>query len=272
MRWAWLAMFGALSLGCSDAQGAPTDASTDERTGIATPDVNTPPLDAGPRLLPHEGVIVPELALGIVYVGELDAGGAPADIPDLQWLVGSPYWLYLEEYGIQNGTIAGAVRVSTDALIQSSDVGENGLIDIAVLQARIANAVHGNPDAGVAPTITIPGANGYAFYLPDGLNVALGQRGTYTYQTCIDADGYHAYDGFEPYAVLPPCDEGRSIYAASHELAELVTDPQPFDGWASDVDIPKNGGEVADLCAQEVMQEGELVTMLWSNAQNGCVP
>ncbi len=271
MHRAWLALVGAIALGCGETEAPPLDAST-ERDGIYTPDVMTPPLDAGPRLLPHSGVIIPEVAVGVIYVGDLDAGGAPGDLPDLQWLVASPYWLLLSEYGIQNGTIAGAVRVSTDTLIQPTDVDDGGLIDVGVLQVRIGNALGANVDAGVAPTISIAGANGYVFYLPDGVNVALGHRGTYTYQTCIDASGYHAYDGAEPFVVLPPCDTGRSIYAASHELAELATDPQPFNGWASDTDIAKNGGEVADLCAEQVLQEGQLVTRLWSNQANGCVP
>jgi len=80
--------------------------------------------------------------------------------------------------------------------------------------------------------------------------------------------------------VLPPCDDGRSLYTASHELTEMATDPQPYSGWASDLDIGINGGEVADLCANvpgtlgpgKVMQEGVIVTLLWSNKQSGCVP
>ena len=148
-----------------------------------------------------------------------------------------------------------------------------------LLQSRIATAISGDPDAGTAP-ISLPGAQAYLFFLPDGLNVALGHRGTYTYQTCVDTFGYHGFDGVEPYTVLPPCDDGRSLYTASHELAEMATDPQPYSGWASDLDIGINGGEVADLCANfpgslgpgRVMQEGLIVTLLWSNKQNGCVP
>ena len=104
------------------------------------------------------------------------------------------------------------------------------------------------------------------------LNVALGQRGSYTYQTCIDANGYHTFDGLEPYAVLPPCPIGRSLYALAHELTEMAMDPQPYRGWVSDVDIGKNGGEVADICTEHVMQEGVIVTRLWSNEDHACIP
>ncbi len=272
MRHAWLGVLMCVSFGCSEAPvQPPTDASA-EPTGTSNPDAMSPAPDAGPRLLPHDNVTVPQIALGVVYVGDVDAGGPPANNPMLQWLVGSPYWLWLDEYGIQNGTLAGSVRIPTSTLIQSGDVDGNGLVDIVILQVRIAAALHVDPDAGIASAISIPGANAFLFYLPDGVNVALGHRGTYVYQTCIDANGYHAFDGTEPYAVMPPCDDGRTLYAASHELAELVTDPQPYNGWVSDIDVAKNGGEVADLCAEKVMQEGVIVTRLWSNASNGCVP
>jgi hypothetical protein len=149
---------------------------------------------------------------------------------------------------------------------------QNNLVDVLVLQARVAQSLHDDADAGTTSTIGIPSAQAYVFFLPDGVNVDLGQRGNYTYQTCIDAYGYHAYDGLEPYAVLPPCPEGRSSYAESHELAEMATDPHPYDGWASDVDIPANGGEVADLCTDQADAGGVTVTWLWSNQVNGCIP
>jgi len=268
-RRAVLAMVGALcTIACGESPLPATDAG--DEMNILNPDVGVPPLDAGPRLLPHAHVTLPQMQLGVVYVGDADAGGAPNDDPILKWLIGSPYWLLLDEYGIGNGTFVGSQRVPTTALIQPGDLDANNLIDVLVLQQRIAAAIHGDAD-GSAPSITIA-AQAYLFFLPDGVNVAVGHRGSYTYQTCIDTNAYHGHDGIEPYVVLPPCDEGRSLYAASHELAETATDPRPYDGWASDTDIPVNGGEVADLCEQKVMQEGVIVTRLWSNQANGCVP
>jgi len=52
----------------------------------------------------------------------------------------------------------------------------------------------------------------------------------------------------------------------------MATDPQPFVGWASDVDVAVNGGEVADLCAEQVFTYGVWLTRLWSNQSGGCVP
>jgi len=276
MRWVLVCMS---LMACGESPVPITDAGSDNIV-ILNPDGNVPPKDAGPpRLEKHDGIILDKIQLGIVYVGDVDAGSAPNADVILKWLVGSPYWLNLSEYGVVNGAFAGSMHIPTSALVQPSDLDSMGLVDVLVLQTRILNALHGDPDGGT-PAVSLPGAEAYVFFLPDGLNVAVGHRGTYTYQTCVDTYGYHGFDGVEPYAVLPPCDDGRSLYTASHELTEMATDPQPYSGWASDLDIGINGGEVADLCANvpgtlgpgKVMQEGVIVTLLWSNKQGGCVP
>jgi hypothetical protein len=267
-------------MACGESPAPIVDAGSDN-VFILNPDGNVPPKDAGPpRLEKHDGVVLQSIQLGIVYVGDVDAGAAPNEDVILKWLVGSPYWLNLDEYGITNGAFVGSMHIPTSTFIQPSDIDSTGLIDVFTLQSRIATAIHGDPDAGTAGSVGMPGANAYLFFLPDGLNVALGHRGTYTYQTCVDTFGYHGFDGVEPYTVLPPCDDGRSLYTASHEISEMATDPQPYTGWASDIDIGVNGGEVADLCANvpgmlgpgRVMQEGVIVTLLWSNNQARCVP
>jgi hypothetical protein len=267
-------------MACGESPAPIIDAGSDNVV-ILNPDGNVPPKDAGPpRLEQHAGTILQSMQLGIVYVGDADAGAAPNMDVLLKWLVGSPYWLNLDEYGVTNGAFVGSLHIPTSSLVQPSDLDSMGLVDVLLLQSRIAAVINGDPDAGTSVIAGLPGAQAYLFFLPDGLNVALGHRGTYTYQTCVDTYGYHGFDGVEPYTVLPPCDDGRSLYAASHELTEMATDPQPYTGWASDIDIGVNGGEVADLCANvpgtlgpgRVMQEGVIVTLLWSNNQNRCVP
>jgi hypothetical protein len=280
MRWVVTAAcalgvsIASLHVGCSgDPTAGPDGDAASDRVGLVNPDAPVSPLDAGPRLTPHDGVIVSNVHLGVVYVGDVDAGGMPGNDAPLEWLVAAPYWGLLKEYGVGTGAVVGSARVATGVLLQPGDIdGATGLVELLTLDTRIAALLHGDADAGTGPGLSIPGADAYVFYLPDGVNVALGHRGTYTYQTCIDANGYHAFDGFEPYAVMPPCDVGRSLYAAAHELSEVVTDPEPYHGWLSDTDLAANGGEVADLCPDEVMQEGVVVTRLWSNAQDRCVP
>lgn len=272
MRWVVSALCMSLLACGSDPIDPIVDAGADNIV-ILNPDGSVPPKEAGgPRLTLHDGSTLQSMQLGIVYVGDADAGAAPNEDVIIKWLLGSPYWLNLDEYDIGNGAFVGSLHVPTSALVQPSDLDAMGLVDVLLLQSRIATAINGDADAGTPPIAGLPGAQAYLFFLPDGLNVALGHRGTYTYQTCVDTYGYHGFDGVEPYAVLPPCDDGRSLYTASHELTEMATDPQPYSGWASDDDIGINGGEVADLCEQKVMQEGVIVTRLWSNKQNGCVP
>ena len=141
--------------------------------------------------------------------------------------------------------------------------------------APISDASADGPDAseaGVGPTIGP--ADGYVLLLPNGVNVALGTSASHTFQTCIDAGGYHGHDGFEPYAVIPPCREGRSALAISHEIAEMVTETMPTHGWYSDDDVKNAGGEIADVCNQPVSQgiDGWFVTQLWSNSDGRCMP
>ncbi len=279
MRWAVIgaavsltAGLATVDAGCSGSPTDPPDAEAGpDSVGLTNPDSQVGPWDAGPRLTPHDHVFLSNPQIAAIYVSDVDAGGMTSMDYLIDWLVSSPYWGYLNEYGVGAGDLAGSVRIQTSALIHPGDVDPNtNLIELVVLNQRVAELLHG-ADGG-APAVSIPGAQAYVIYLPDGINVALGHRGSYTYQTCIDANGYHAYDSYEPYAVMPPCDVGRSLYASSHEIAEMSTDPQPYHGWVSDVDLSTNGGEVADICEDQVMQEGVIVTRLWSNAQSRCVP
>jgi hypothetical protein len=170
---------------------------------------------------------------------------------------------------------------------------KGGLITAEDLEGVVWRALHGGggwgsgDDAGAdgdasdasldgdgAVTSLIPMADAYLFFLPSGVNVDLGERGGHVFQTCVDAGGYHSYDGVEPYAVIPPCSFGRSPLAVSHELAEMATDPIPNSGWYSDKDVENAGGEIADICNQAVpgAVEGWSVTQLWSNADGDCEP
>jgi hypothetical protein len=101
------------------------------------------------------------------------------------------------------------------------------------------------------------------------VDVSFGSQG----QTCIQAAGYHAFDGEEPYIIIPSCNVGRRTFTVSHELAEMATDPTN-DGWYSDKDVGLAGGEVGDLCNMPVPYDisGWSVTQLWSNADGDCEP
>jgi hypothetical protein len=223
------------------------------------------------RITAHEGQVVANVHLRIVYVGTRGVDQALPIDDFAKWLVTSQYWGTLAQYGVHDGVVLDSIEIPSE-VFAPDDLRETGnaLIEIQNLDSHFAALVHG--DSITQPYPGLAGADAYAIYLPDGLNVSMGHRDNYELTTCVDAGGYHAHDGTEPYAVLPPCDKGRSTQALSHELTELVTDPVTGVGWMSDGDASKNGGEVADLCDHPITVEGHVVTQLWSNKDGQCVP
>jgi hypothetical protein len=67
----------------------------------------------------------------------------------------------------------------------------------------------------------------------------------------------------------PASQEARAAtFVVSHELAEAMTDPEYFHGWAT-----RDGREIGDGCAQACVMLGGAAftaTALWSNATHGC--
>ncbi len=290
---------GQNALAPPDADGGALDGSyafePDARV-VRVKDAGQPHVDADmhlDRLSPHRRNVLATMRLQAVYIGFAGDDGAP-DFDEFQtWLLASKeYWtLLLPQYGVSAGSLIGSVRISASAALPSSIV-KKGLVSAEDLNARIFEILHptpvvspdAGPDAadsaggsdGARPDAlpTIPAADAYIFFLPNGVNVSLGERAGHTFKTCEDAGGYHSFDGAEPYAVIPPCSLGRNPMTISHELAEMATDPFPGQGWFSDADVDNAGGEIGDLCNQQVPHgiEGWAVTQLWSNHDGGCVP
>ncbi len=249
--------------------------------GVATSSVDdagddtdfTPLHDSGPtalrdagvgRVTPHENVIVAAPEVLVVYIGKQGVDSAPPQDGFIDWVLGSKYWGLLEQYGVGSGKRVASIQVARESLVPNSDLDANGLTSATTLESRVF--------AWIADTGS-HGANTFVFFLPDGVDVKLAIRGNYTYRTCIDAYGYHAFDGREPYVIMPPCPKGRETDAISHELAELATNPKTFHGWFSNDDLPKGGGEIGDLCMSRVTQvEGWSVAQLWSNRDQQCMP
>jgi hypothetical protein len=291
------ALLGLLLLACGQVAPAalgPADAGDDVVYGVVPADAGR--IDASDddantktpwnRMEPHRGEVLPSMRLEIVYIGLEGVDGARNQDDFIRWLVGSDYWGLMKQYGVGPGSMLGSMRVATEEVLPAGSV-DGGLIAAESLDARIyqmtlcrgpadppdaaADAADAGSDAGHA---CFPAADAYVFFLPNGVNVSLGNRGTHTFQTCLEADGYHYFDGIEPYAIIPPCSLGRSPLTMSHELAEMATDPFPGDGWFSDADQQNSGGEIGDLCNQTVAKaiNGYYVTQLWSNADGDCEP
>lgn len=245
-------------------------AATDAPAAVKTP---------WKRMTPHAGVVLAAPHLFVIYVGTQGVDLSPSYDAYLSWLAGSTdWWSIMAQYGVGFGALDGSAVIDTASFFPSGMVN-GGLVSWYTLDQRVAEVIHaagadaGAPDAaddaGDASTPTlpvIPKADAYIVFLPDGVNVDLGpQEG----QTCKGVGGYHSYDGQEPYAIIPPC---RFKISVSHEVAEMVTDPLPGQGWFSDADLNNGGGEIGDLCNWLTYASGNQVTALWSNADGDCEP
>ncbi len=284
------AFLSLAALACS-GPGEATDAGPDVIYGKK-------PLDAGGpeeaeaaaktpdnRLTLHGGGVLAGAHVRAIYVGTQGVDLSPSFDTYLAWLVTSTdYWgAYLAQYGVGYEIFDGATNVSSDAFFTPGML-QNGVVEWFVLDKRIRALVHGQSgDAGAdasdeagadasdeggadASPVQVPLADAYVFFLPDGVNVDLGGGSA----TCTNAGGYHAYDGAEPYAIIPAC--GRYRLVVSHEMAEMATDPVPDTGWYSNVDQGNAGGEIGDICNSVTTVDNQQVTQLWSNKDGDCEP
>ena len=237
--------------------------------GLMRPDGSgVSPRDAGPRMTSHDGRVLGAMTVSVIYVGDEALDGAPSFDGFIDWTFGSAYWGTLAQYGVGPGTRVASVRLPRATLLPDGSVDANGLIEQAALAERLTALLH--PSTGTSP---VPPAESYVLFLPDGVNVILGQHGSYIWKTCWDADAFHSTASGEPYVLIPPCAAGRRTVALSHELSEMATDPETFQSWYSDADRYPSGGEVADLCEDTTATvNGYEVARLWSESAGKCVP
>jgi hypothetical protein len=300
-------------LGCSDGAQEGAGSAGDAGYYYAPPrDGSASPVDAGDaadaggdasreRMQPHERVVLAAPRLLAIYVGDEGDGGAPSSDDMMTWLVASQYWTAMEQYGVGPGAMLPSVRVPASVFLPPGTVTD-GLVDPSALATRVVALLHPKQTAASAPSLlapaedaggdggrsdagpgldagdtpAIPQADAYVFFLPDKVNVRIPQGSGPVLQTCVEVGGYHTHDGYEPYAVIPPCKMGRSAQTISHELAEMATDPVTGvfggSGWYSDAEVQNAGGEIGDLCNSAVSVEGWAVTRLWSNQDGACIP
>jgi hypothetical protein len=270
--------FAALLLACGSSGNQPTDGGNDVIYGHKPVDAGAPDVPEAEaaakmpwnRMSSHNGVVLAAPHLRAIYVGtaaDLDAF--------ITWMVASTdYWgAILAQYGVSYGTFDGSTRVDQSAFFLPGQIN-SGIISWSILEKRIADVIHqqpqpdaGSSDAGGdggeagATLPPIPAADGYIFFLPDGVQVDLGGGS----MTCAGVGGYHSWDGQEPYSIIPSC--GRNHIVVSHEIAEMVTDPEPGAGWFSDTD---QLGEIGDLCNYKIDLDGTTATALWSNKDGDC--
>jgi hypothetical protein len=216
--------------------------------------------------------------LHLVFLESLARTDASEPVEFLQWYLRSDPWRVLAQYGVKDGTVGGVHHVPTKEFLRGRPENES-LLSQAEFEsyATAWMAVANRKPYVVRESNDVPqdlSSDGFVFFLPDDLQVALGQRGPYTYKTCVDVMGYHRFDGRQPYAVLGGCDLARKPFILSHEVAELASDPIVGRGWFDPGSVAQNGGEVADLCMGRgaVVVEGWAISRLWSNATQTCEP
>lgn len=247
---------------------APGDGGADVY-GLMRPDSSgMAPTDAGARFTRHDGPVLAAMKVSVIYVGDEGVDGAPSFDGFIDWAFASSYWKTLGEYGVGPGARVASVRVARSVLLPDGSVNAQGLIEQAAVAERLTALLY--PTSGPSP---VPAADGYVLFLPDGVNVILGQHGSYIWKTCWDADAFHSTAAGVRYVLVPPCAAGRRTVALSHELAEMATDPDVYRGWYSEDDRYPSGGEVADLCEDTNGSVGGYeVARLWSESAQRCVP
>ncbi len=231
----------------------------------------------------HGGYVLTAPHLRVIYIGTDGLDASQSFDTYITWMVSSTlYWsAFLAQYGVHNGTLDGSQFADKNAFFHPGDISSDGTVSWATLENRVKAALHptASADAGAdanadadadadanASLPIIPNADAYIFFLPDNVQVDLGSEG----KTCVGIGGYHSYDGLEPYAIIPSC--GRNHLVISHESAEMCTDPVPGNGWYSDEDISNAGGEIGDLCNQQITIDNNTATQLWSNKDGDCEP
>ena len=191
-------------------------------------------------------------------------------------LVNSTFMDWMREYNTPTQHI-GRGAFSGNYTIAPSVTSTN------ITDADIANEIEVQVNAGQLPR---PDANTlYMFHFPAGYNINVdGLR------SCTDYCGIHwnasTSVGTVQYAVIPDftgtcssCGD-RSMFdnftkTASHEIAEAITDPQPFSGWAPEIGDSCNYGTIGDAAyAPMESSDGGTIYQVqkeWSNAASGCI-
>ena len=251
------------------------------------------------------------------YIPQITSSTAPNMQSFFGSLTTSPYLGTLSEYSTQSQTI-GAGSVNDPIAVSPTTAVGTTIYDSQIEQDLLNQIYNGGP----LPRPTVDGqgqANTtYALYFPAGVTICQDDAGQYCSNNTFC--GYHSSFsvvdsttnqtiGDVRYIVLPDTTSSTWLNGctsnsattpytalqsvASHELAEVITDPEVAEtttstpgsptGWYDGNFTSTDPGEIADICdmAQHPNQstpytgtDGQAYVLqnVWSNARNGCVP
>jgi hypothetical protein len=273
----------ASDIDSGDQVDAQVDAGPDVDNGAPSTTYPAFKIDA-PQVQNFGGALLTAPKVVPVYFANDDTTFTGNVTTFLDKLPASTYWPAIStEYGMGAMTVTTPVQLTEDAPTT---------IDDTAIKTWLAGKM-GDPAWPTADANTV-----YTIFYPTGTSITL-QGDT----SCDTFGGYH--DSFPlnnttniAYAVVPRCAKFNGLVgidattgAASHELIEASTDPQPSqDAAYAQVDdnhiifeLINGGGEVGDMCVASQnafftpTDLGSMVQRIWSNANakaghNPCVP
>lgn len=220
----------------------------------------------------HGGPLIQNVQVENVYYGKAWASDATLQsaISQLdgftQFLPGSAYFDVLKQYNVGQGSFV-------DHDIVNADPASKTKVDDTQLRALLDSEI-------TSGHLKRPNTNsGYVIYTAPGVVVTAGGQ-----SSSRDFAGYH--DTFRNsagdtvyYSVIPYptgnvvnanlTDVQQATLVVSHELSEMVTDPDTRSGWFSNA---RTEGEIGDLAAGKFgLLHGYVVQDVWSNQAGGAV-
>jgi hypothetical protein len=207
------------------------------------------------------GAIAPGVPVELLFWGDwwnaAGAGERDALISAVQTLLAGPYTRALDQYGISQPTYRGfRVVPGKPTTFGWSDI--QGFV-----QGLIDSGAYPEPDED-------GGRNGYFVMMPTGSTDTTsaqpcGAHGQYVETDFLGLDPDHAWIAYINYGSL---DTMTSCF--SHELAELLTDPEQNAWYVQGV--PGSSSEIGDLCdIRQNWVDSVKVRSYWSNRDQMCV-
>jgi hypothetical protein len=262
---------GSASSTSSSSSSSASSSSSSSGIAEAGPDVddNYPgPFPAPPQVVSLGGsVLSAPKFVPVFFMG--DDATFVQELTDFTSKIGSStYWAgAMSEYGIGAATSLPPIMLAESAPTTIDDTGIQAWLADKLGAAGDPDA---GPDAGPDPNWPQPDANTvYVLYYPSGSTITLQGE-----SSCTAFGGYHSDTVIAlpsgnqdvSYAVVPRCSSFGALNgidavtgAASHELAEASSDPQPESNSPAYVEVDNNhfywerllgGGELGDMCAQ----------------------